>query len=51
MLCVLAALTAARGALRRAFPQSLLPDMLGKAAFAQILPLDAGNNEEGASGM
>lgn len=26
-------------------PQSPLPDMLDKAAFAQILPLDAGNRE------
>lgn len=32
-------------------PQSPLPDMLDKAAFAQILPLDAGNKEGGASGM
>ena len=32
-------------------PQSPLPDMLDKAAFAQILPLDAGTKEGGASGM
>lgn len=32
-------------------PRSPLPDMPDKAAFAQILPLDAGNKEEGASGM
>lgn len=32
-------------------PRSPLPDMLDKAAFAQILPLDAGNMEGGASGM
>ena len=32
-------------------PRSPLPDVLDKAAFAQILPLDAGNKEGGVSGM